>query len=475
MAKLWENIKYVLINQVLVVVLPLLTSPYLARVLGIEGIGLNASLNINVALFMTISLLSIPIYGVREISKCKSEEERSEVFFSIYKIQLIMHLIIFVSFLLFITFFSEHFYLFLLQGIALISALLNVNWFFNGKMEAKRIAMRNTGIRVVSVLLIFSFVHQPQHLYRLILINVLTSLMGELIMWIPLIKELDFNKVNTQSYKKHIYPIFISFLPFLFINIYTKLNASILGFRAGDIELGFYSQANNIIQMILGFVFSVNIVLLPKMAKSFSEDSEEVLRSKITKNFQLVFLISFLIILVFNLTSKSFVLIMFGEEFLPTSLLLRVFTFKILLMGLSNIMGKQILIAKGNEMKFAFSAFCGMFVSLPLNIFLISYMGAMGTVIAVLTAEIVVVTIQFFFTNSFLDKKRILFDFFKYFSIALTTFVIVLFLSYQITDIPIIRLLIQSLLAGTFYLAFLLAIKDSFLMNILMSLKVQKK
>ena len=477
MKKLLSNFKYVLMNQVLLMLMPFITAPHIARTLGPNGIGVNAYISSVVNLFALFSVLSIPVYGIRQIAQCENKKDRSKVFFSIYFIQLIMSISILIFFVVYMMFQNEHQQLFLIYILHLLAMVFDVTWFFNGREQVKKVAVRNMWIKVIGAALIFLFVRNNNDLDIFIWISVSVILLGQLVLWIPLRKEIKFEKIRISDVTIHIVPISILFLPQLLTKVYMLVNGVILGNISGTTELGFYNHANMIIQMALGIVSSISIVMLPRMSMEFAKGNIDNFKKFAQDALQFVFFLSIPMMLGLIAITSNFVAWFFGPEFAPVSSLSMIIAPKIIFVGMANVLGIQILVATNQQNKYLVSIGVASLLSLAINLSLVYSFGAMATALALVAAEGIGVVIQFFYTKKFLNLKFILRELMKYSTGGILMYLSINLISETINTTALLLTIIQVIVGIIVYLSFLLIMKDSFLLKIfaLMRLKSNVK
>lgn len=467
MGKLISNYLFTVLYQLLIVITPFITTPYVSRVLKPEGIGTDAYVLSIVQLFLVFAALSIPIYGSRQIATKLDQNERSKEFWSIYCVQLFISLITTVCYVLFIFTVQDYKILFLIHIFDLVAATIDISWYFIGKEQIKKIATRNIIIRVVSIILIFTLVKDIKDLPIYIMINTTTLFVGQLIMWIPLLKEVSFQKIAFRNIKVHIGPILSLFLPQIMIQVYILVNRIVLGHVSGKVEVGFYNQADKVIRIALGFITSLGSVLLPRMAKEFALGNTISMKKYINFALQFVLMITCPMTLGLMGISSNFISWFLGNEYYTVINLLIIMSPVIFFVGLANIFGIQILVSTNQNNKYAISITVGAVLSLITNILLVPYIASTATAIALLVAEGSGAIIQMYFARKYYNFKTFSVMFIKYLGLS-----ILVFFSIRATEIfidvsPLLLTFIQLLIGVGIYFAGLIIVKDSFVLTIL--------
>jgi O-antigen/teichoic acid export membrane protein len=471
MGKLISNYLYTVIYQLLLLLTPFITTPYVSRVLKPEGVGTDAYILSIVQLFQIFAILSIPMYGSREIAKKQNLEERSKEFWAVYSIQLFISLITVACFLLFIFTTNEYRSLFLIHVFTLIASTIDISWYFIGKEQIKRVTTRNIIVRIASIILIFSFVKDVNDLPLYIMINSLTLFTGQLIMWIPLLKEVSFKRIAYRDIKIHLWPIISLFLPQIMVQVYTLVNKIVLGRVSGEVEVGYYTQADKVIRIALGFITALGTVLLPRMAKEFSQGNIESMKKYIHYALQFVLMTTIPMTLGLIGIAPNFVSWFLGKEFTEVIHLLILMSPVIFFVGLANIFGIQILVSTNQQNKYAISITIGALLSLMANSIFVFQFASVATTIALLVAEGAGAMIQMYFARKYFSFRNFVKMFLKYLALSALVFLFVGAVD-QISNIrPLLLTFIQLIIGSCVYVAGLIIIKDSIVLTVFHTLK----
>lgn len=461
MSKLVSNYLFTVLYQLLLMLTPVITTPYLSRILRTEGIGIEAYVTSIVQLFIVFIVLSLPMYGSRQIAVKKGQEELSKEFWSIYSIQLVVSFLNLVVFFIFISSVADHQQLFYYSALTLVAYSLDISWYFIGKEEIKKIALRNMIIKISGIILIFSLVKDSHDLPLYVAINGGTLLLGQLIMWIPILKEVKLVKPSYSDIKANIAPIVTLFIPQFMIQVYVLVNRIILGNISGEIEVGYYNQANKIIKIALGVISSLGTVLLPRMASEFAQGNKEQMKKYIDATLQFVLLVTLPMTFGMIAIAPNFVVWFFGKEFLEVSNILILMSPVIFCVGLANVFGIQILVATNQQNKYSIAISIGAVLSLIINFTLVFSMGSKATTIALLVAEAAGALIQMYFARKYFHMSNFLKMFLKYLILSLAVFVSVFALSEFLRISPILLTVIQLLIGMIVYVIGLILLRDT--------------
>lgn len=466
MSKLVSNYLFTVMYQVLLMLTPVVTTPYVSRVLKAEGIGIEAYVASIVQLFIIFIILSLPMYGSRQIAVQKDQLARSKEFWSIFSLQFIGAILNLAIFIIFIMGYAGYKELFFINVLTLLAYSIDISWYFIGKEEMKKIAIRNMVIKLAGIILIFSLVKDVNDLPIYIAINGGTLLIGQLIMWFPLLKEIKFIRPSFSDIKVHVIPIFTLFLPQLMIQVYVLVNKIILGNISGEVEVGYYNQANKIIKIVLGIISSLGTVLLPRMASEFAKGNNAQLKKYTDFTLQFVLMITLPMVFGMIAIAPNFVVWFFGDEFKPVIPVIMVMSPVIFFVGLANVFGVQILVATNQQRKYSIAITVGAVLSLIANFYLVFSLGSLATTIALLVAEAVGALIQMYYARSYFNIMAFIKMALKYSILAVAVFFVARILGTSIELQPVLLTLVQLAAGAAVYIVGLIILKDSMFLKL---------
>lgn len=393
-----KNFIYNAIYQIFIYLIPLVTVPYISRVLGVNNIGIYSYTYSIVSYFMLASMLGINNYGAREIAKLSNDKERmSRKFFSIYFLQLT------INFLMIIVYFIVVYYgkfdnktIMLVQGIYLISCGLDINWFFFGLEKFKITISRNFIIKFLSLILIFLFVKNRNDLWIYTSILSVSTLVSQLYLWIFIRKEIIFVKVKLNEIFSNFKQCLILFIPVVSYSIYRIMDKTMIGGIVSATELGYYENAEKIINIPLGFVSALGTVMMPHMSKLTNKKFEETIKY----SFKLTCFIIFPMIIGLFLISQNFTQIFFGSEFSKSGIIIKYLLPTILFGGITSVIRTNFLIPKSKDRIYVISTIIGAIINLILNIIFIPIYGAVGACIGTIVTEFVIMIYQILCTKN---------------------------------------------------------------------------
>lgn len=404
MSSVKKNYIYNVIYEILIIVIPLITSPYISRVLGAEQVGVYTYCYSIVSYFVLFSRLGIVNHGSRSIAGAKTEEEKNSVFSNTLAIQFLLAIMMIILYVCYFTFFDLEYHTMSLIMLAyLVAAAFDVNWFFFGVEKFKITVTRNIVIKIISTVLLFLFVKKADDVWKYGLILGLSQLIGQIAVWPYLRKYVKFVKPKLKEMKLQFISIFILFIPQIAVSLYKMMDKIMIGYYCTKDQLGFYEYASMIVNLPLGFITSLGTVMLPRIS-SLMKDGNNSKRTLEYTHYSLVFAIALSVAFAFGISAiaPSFVPFYFGDEFVPTVELLIGLSSTLVFIAWANVVRTQYLIPSKKDKEYIISLFSGAAVNIVINVILIPKYQAWGAVIGTIAAEIVVCLVQTYMSRKYL-------------------------------------------------------------------------
>lgn len=377
---------------------PLITTPYVSRVLEADGVGTYSFTNSIAQYFVLFATMGISTYGQREISYCQDDKrKRSIVFWETKLLSVFSTAICLAVYLTFALFQRENRTIYLILGISVLSVAFDVTWFFQGMEEFKKIVVRNMVIKVIDVAFIFLFVNKKSDLPLYVFGVVFFLFIGNVSLWGYLPRYIE--KPNLQELRplKNLKVVWSLFIPTIAIQIYTVLDKTMIGlFVKGSFENGYYEQAMKISKMTLTLITSLGSVMIPRIGYHFEKGDTEVIRGYMYRGYNFVWFLGVPLCLGLIGVSSHFVPWFFGPGYDKVADLLKVSSFLILAIGINNVTGMQYLIPTKRQNTFTLTVIIGACVNFILNLVLIQRFQSYGAVIASVIAETVIALIQLY-------------------------------------------------------------------------------
>lgn len=450
--KLIKNFLYNASYQIFLLIVPLLTTPYLARVFGPTGVGINSYTNSIVQYFVLFGCLGTNVYANRKIAFVRDNEyELSKTFWEIFFLRLLMLVISFAFFIVFIFFTDDNMKPFYIaQSVTIIATMLDVSWFFMGIENFSVIVFKNFAIKIVILLCIFKMVNSKNDLIIYIYILSLSLLLGNLSMF-PNLKEVIKTPFNVKlNISQHFMPSLFLFIPEVATQVYVMLNKTMLGIIISVQSSGYYEQSDKVVKLVLAVVTATGTVMLPHVANAFANGKHEKTKEFLYDSFTLVTAISIPMFFGLSAISSKLVPLFFSAKFNMVIPLMQIESIVIVLIAWSNVIGVQYLLPTKQNRKYTTSIVCGAVVNILMNIPLILIFGTAGAIISTVISEIVVSCYQFISIKDQVSLKIMFSESYKYIFAGIIMFTVVYELN-GILSVTWISLIIEIIIGILIY------------------------
>lgn len=484
-----KNYIFNLSYQLLLIIVPLLVTPYISRVLTASAIG-QYSFSFSIITYFTLfASLGFSTYGQREIAKSFDKETQAKKFYEIIicrlfsvGIALAINIILCIS-----NVYNEYSTLLLIMSINVLAIAFDIAFLYQGNEEFGLIVILNFITKIIGTICIFVFVKNPNDLWKYTLINSLMIFSGYLLLW-PFSKRL-LKKVPLKSLRpfSHLKGTIALFIPTIATSIYTVLDKTLIGVlvdgsytviengkevikQYSDLENGFYEQSEKIIKLAMTVITCIGTVMIPRNSKEFAMGNIEEVNKNIYTSSRLVFLIGIPMVFGFIALAPNFVPWFYGDGYDKCIILISIFSSLILIIGFSNVFGIQYLLPKGEDKKYAICLILGAVTNLVLNIVFIKLWWSIGAAIASVVAELVVTTTMGIVVRKEINIIKILISSIKYIISGIIMFISLYFISNYFSS-SILNSFILVIIGIFIYFMLLLILKDSFIYNFLKIIK----
>lgn len=414
-------------NKIFVIFVPLITTPYIARTLGSESLGVYTYCLSYSSLFIVLGEIGIPIYGKRNIAIYHNDKEKQEEIFS--ELLLLQRVLLFVSLILYLmtaVIVGKYWWMFLACGMGHLAAFFDVSWLFEGIEDFKNVVVRNFLIKIVSVILIFVFIRKESDLYLYAFCLFSANLIGNFLLWINARKRFKSKKITINGILKHIVPSLILLLPYAVTQLFEIIDKSMLGSLSSNIsEVAYYEQSRKIISICMALITSLGVVLMPRMSSLFNENKVDRIKKYTSDAIDLTLLLSVSLAFGCAAISDSVVPWFFGPGFEKVSLIMKISAPLLILMGINDLIGTQILTAAKREKKLLMINVIGVFINMTFNFWLIPNYSSEGAMIATVIAESVKCIMVFNMSKDFINLKTVIRSFVGYMLIGIIMCIIV--------------------------------------------------
>lgn len=356
-----KNYIFNLLYQLLTIVTPLITTPYVARVLGVENNGIYGYTWSIVTYFVLFGSLGTALYGQREIAYIQNDRKKqTNVFWEILSIKTIAYLIVIIAFYLMFCLNGDYSLFYKILVIELVANLIDISWFFQGNEEFDKTVIRNMIVKITGLVCVFLFVKNENDLWKYFLIYVLSDLLGNLSLWIYVPRYLEKSNKKKLHLKKHVKPIILLFLPQISVQIYAVLDKTMLGQLTKSMsEVAYYDQAQKIIKALLLVVSAMSTVMCSRVANSYAKNKINDVKKYLKQSVSMVWLIATPLVFGVFAVASEIVPIYFGNGYDAVIPLMCATSLILIGIGLNNVTGIQYLIQAGKQNIFTLSVTVG--------------------------------------------------------------------------------------------------------------------
>lgn len=381
-------------------IFPLITYPYISRVLGPANLGENEFALRIVGYFLLFASLGITTVGTREIAKCKSEgETTSHVFSSILLLNIITTVVVLaVYFLCLLTVepFQRVRTLLLIGSVQLAFTPFLIEWLYKGMEDFPYITKRTLAVRVIYIISIFVFVHTDEDLAVYFALTICSMVINALFNWGYKRKYVRFTLKGL-----HLRPYLKPFITYgvysLLTSMYISFNVLFLGMVSTSLQVGYYSAATKLFSVILAFFTSFSAVMMPRMSHLFQEKDTTHSKHLIFKSFEMLYPLAFSLILIGEFFAPEIITILSGTGYEGAILPFRIILPLILIIGTEQILIVQILTPMGKDKAVLTNSIVGSIFGVGLNFLLVPHLGCTGSAIVWLCSELAVFTSALYF------------------------------------------------------------------------------
>ena len=467
MSSLKKNLAYNVAYQILVIILPLITAPYVSRVLGADGLGTYSYIFSIVTYFGLFGMLGIANHGNRSVALVRDNRQKvSEAFSNTYIIQLCTTVIALLLYFLFIYYwFSGDKTIAYIESIIVLSYILDITWFFFGLEQFAVTVTRNAIIKIATVVAIFIFVRSREDLWIYALIMSCGMLFSQIYLWLRIRKYADFCKPSWSQVKSNIKPVLMLFIPAIAYSIYKLLDKVMLGAMSSMSQVGLFDNAEKIINIPSSLITAFGTVMMPRITVLLGTGDEHRISylNKISVRYFTLLVVG----AAFGLAGICNVLapVYFGSEFVGSAPIIAGLGFSLIFVTWANVIRTQYLIPNKLDKPYVISSVIGALANLAVNIILIPKFAGIGAMIGTIIAEFTVFFVQLILVRRSFPMSQYLQPVLFLFPIGMIMFAVVYWIGAYMGN-TIITLIIQILVGGFLYLSgsmvYLKVIHDEF-------------
>ncbi|WP_165329397.1 flippase [Streptococcus tangpeifui] len=390
------------------IIFPLITFPYVSRVLMPVGTGKVAFATSIVSYFAMVGMLGIPTYGIRACAKVRDDKDKLsktvQEIMVINTVAMTLSLVTYIMAIMAVPRMAQDRTLFMINIATLVFNLIGCEWLYKALEQYTYITVRSVALKFVSLVLMFLVVRQKGDYVLYGAITILASVGSNFFNFINLRKYLNLKWYSGMDLKQHIQPIFSFFMMTVATTIYTNLDSVMLGFMKNDTAVGYYNASVKIKTILVSLVTSMGSVLLPRLSYYVKHGKKEEFRVLTVRSLQFIGFIAIPLWAYFTLFAKQGIDFLSGPDYAGSVLPMQLIMPTLFFIGLSNLLGIQILVPMERENQVLKSVILGAFVDLIINVMAIPRFGAAGAAFGTLVAEFFVVAYQIFVLRDFLKE-----------------------------------------------------------------------
>lgn len=478
MTSLTKNYFYNIISLLTGVLFPFITFPYISRVLMPEYLGKISFVQSLTNYFITLALLGIPAYGIRELSRTKIFENKNEftkTFTELLVISLIgsvISVIIFFSLILLSKKLDDIKELLYIYSFQVIFAFLNLDYFFIALEKHKRRTIRAIVLRILSLVLIFIVVKKPSDYIKYGVILVFPELLARMID-IYLCKSYIFLNIKELKLKRHLKPLFTIFLYVFSVGIYVNLDSTMLGVMKAEIEVGLYTTGSKLVRMVIPIMTVLGTVMAPKIIGYIKNKEKDKIYDTIDKfiDFNIIIGIPATFLMIY--LSKDIILLISGEKFITSNLAMKIISTIIIFLPVGTFFGGQLLLPNDKENLVFKVAIIGMICNVIFNFILIPKFSIEGAAFATAFTEILICFYRGYEVKkiypdyNFITKERV-----NYLILGIIAFVGIFLIKNVEEKSSLYNIIFFSCVYGIIYFGGLILLRDKNVITILKKLEI---
>lgn len=389
-------------------IFPLITFPYVSRVLMPTGTGLVSFANSIIAYFALFAQLGIPTYGIRACAKVRDDKEKlSKVVQELLIINSIISVLVYIVFfasLMIVPKMRNNKTLFIVMSATILFNVIGIEWMYKALEQYTYIAIRSIIFKFIALILMFLLVRSKNDYVWYGVITIFAASASNILNFFNAHKYISLKPIGNYNFKQHLKAITIFFAMSCATTIYTNLDSAMIGFIKGVTENGYYSAAVKIKTVLVSVVTSLGTVLLPRASYYIENGLNDEFKRISNKAINFVFVIAVPMMIYFIIFAPESIFFLAGDAYSKSILPMQIIMPTLLFIGLTNIMGLQMLVPMGKEKYVMSSEIVGAVVDLILNASLIPIFGASGAAIGTVVAEFAVWIVQFLCLRDYIKQ-----------------------------------------------------------------------
>ena len=380
-------------------IFPIITFPYVSRILLPDGTGKVSFATSVVSYFAMFAQLGIPTYGIRACAKIRDDKEKltrtvQELFIINIAMSIIAYVAMFIAIIV-VSRLQQDKALFLIVSLTILFNAIGMEWLYKALEQYTYITVRSIIFKFIALIAMFVLIHQKSDYVLYGGISILASSASNVFNFFHVHKYISLKPVGNYNFKKHFKAIAVFFAMSCATTVYTHLDTVMLGFMTSDMEVGYYNAAVKIKTILVSIVTSLGVVLLPRASYYVEHNMIDEFYRITKKAINFVFLIATPMMVYFIMFAKEGIFFLSGSAYVGSIIPMQIIMPTLLMIGLTNIMGIQMLVPLGRERTVLYSEIAGVIVDIIMNAILIPKYASAGAAIGTLAAEAIVLIVQY--------------------------------------------------------------------------------
>lgn len=455
------------------IIFPIVTFPYVSRILMPSGTGRVTFATSLISYFSIFAQLGIPTYGIRACAQVRDDRAKlSKTVHELLIINLIMSFFAYIFFgvaLVTVPRLFEDRILYIIISSTILLNVIGMEWLYKGLEKYSYITIRSVIFKFIALIAMFVFVHKKDDYIIYGAISIFAASASNILNIIHARKYIDFSFIGHYDLRKHLKAVLVFFAMSCATTIYTNLDTVMLGFMKSDIDVGYYNAAVKIKVILVQVVASLGGVLLPRCSYYVEKGMWAEFKRICSKALNFVVVIALPLSVYFIIYAQDAIVFLSGAEYLGAIFPMKIIMPTLLFIGITNILGLQILVPLGKERIVLYSEIAGAITDLLLNIILIPKFGASGAAMGTLVAEFVVLSVQYVALRKQLFDIFIKIQYWKIIAATIVSAVASMFVFYLKLGC-FFNIVISAIVFGIIYLLVLLLLKEKMSKEIIVSL-----
>lgn len=463
--KISINIFYNILNQIVSFIVPLILSPYVARVLSAELIGDYSYALANSSYFVLIEALGFSLYGMLKVSANRADKNYISTLFKEIMIAkfFLMVICIIVYTISFVWTSSDNKILCAIMIMNIISTGIDSTWFLMGMEDFKTTALRNIAVRLVNIVLIIILVKSEKDFLIYAIIMQLSNVISYIVVFPTVKKYIISSKVSFKNILKHTIKSLIYFVPGIVNTIFTSADKTVLGAFANSYEVGVYEQASKICSLCGSVINSISNVVMPRVTYLNHNASNEKSKKFMFKTLHYASVVAIAVTVGIICISDEFVPLFFGLEYEKSAVLLKILAFNVLMSILANYIGQQCLISNDKQNQYNIAISVGAILNVILNLFMVERLQSVGVSVASVVSSGVLFWVVLIFSREIISLKNIIQMDWKAIISAIIMFVTIYWLSF---DNLFITLVVKVVVGAAVYITILAILREEIIQEV---------